>query len=74
VNQLHNAYVGLTLPANNKDNTRTVPMRLSPILLSTVFVLLNLGGVALAQPDPPPAVGSGADRDTFDPASGRHPR
>ena len=55
MNQLHKAYVGLTLAAKNKDNTRTVPMRLSPILLSTVFVLLNLGGVALAQADPPPA-------------------
>jgi hypothetical protein len=44
-------------------------MRLSPILLSTVFVFLNLGGVALAQSEPPPPVGSGADRDTFDPAS-----
>ena len=42
----------------------------SPILLLTVFVFLELGGVALAQADPPPPVGSGADRDTFDPATG----
>ena len=40
-------------------------VRLSPILLSTVFAFLNLGGVVFAQADPQPTIGS-----EVDPASG----
>ena len=45
-------------------------MRLSSFFLSTIFIFLYLVGVALAQADFLSPVGSGADRDTFDPASG----
>jgi hypothetical protein len=45
-------------------------MQLSSMFLTTAFVFLHLVGVALAQADPPPAVGSGANRDAFDLATG----